>query len=103
MDRTGYDIFWLPEHHFQREGNDSITNGLRLARHLCHLTRNFLIRCGFTIARMWPPIRMAEDFATVDWLTTGRVVYGVGRGYHTREVEAFGAPLLDQAANRELF
>ena len=26
-----------------------------------------------------------------------------GRGYHTREVETFGAPLLDQAANRELF
>ena len=26
-----------------------------------------------------------------------------GRGYHTREVETFGAPLLDQEANRELF
>ena len=30
-------------------------------------------------------------------------MFGVGRGYHTREVEIFGAPLLDQAANRELF
>ena len=29
--------------------------------------------------------------------------FGVGRGYHTREVESFGAPLLDQTANRELF
>ena len=28
---------------------------------------------------------------------------GVGRGYHTREVETFGAPLLDSEANRELF
>jgi alkanesulfonate monooxygenase SsuD/methylene tetrahydromethanopterin reductase-like flavin-dependent oxidoreductase (luciferase family) len=28
---------------------------------------------------------------------------GVGRGYHTREVESFGSPLLDAAANRELF
>jgi alkanesulfonate monooxygenase SsuD/methylene tetrahydromethanopterin reductase-like flavin-dependent oxidoreductase (luciferase family) len=27
----------------------------------------------------------------------------VGRGYHTREVETFGAPMLDQNANRELF
>jgi alkanesulfonate monooxygenase SsuD/methylene tetrahydromethanopterin reductase-like flavin-dependent oxidoreductase (luciferase family) len=27
----------------------------------------------------------------------------VGRGYHTREVETFGSPLLDQPANRELF
>ena len=52
---------------------------------------------------MWHPLRLAEDFATADILTSGRVVFGVGRGYHTREVEAFGAPMLDQDANRELF
>src|SRR5258706_14047302 len=74
-----------------------------LALHLCHLTKNIRVGWGFNIAPMWHPIRMAEDFATVDWLTNGRVVFGVGRGYHTREVEAFGAPLLDQNANRELF
>ena len=39
----------------------------------------------------------------VDILTGGRVIFGVGRGYHTREVETFGSPLLDQPANRELF
>ena len=38
-----------------------------------------------------------------DILTGGRVTFGVGRGYHTREVETFGSPLLDQPANRELF
>jgi len=103
MDRTGYDIFWLAEHHFQREGYECIPNVLMLALHLCHLTRNIRIGCGFNIAPMWHPIRMAEDFATVDWLTNGRVVFGVGRGYHTREVDTFGSPLLDQAANRELF
>src|SRR6202012_6293938 len=42
-------------------------------------------------------------YAMADILSNGRVVFGVGRGYHTREVESFGAPLLDQAANRELF
>jgi alkanesulfonate monooxygenase SsuD/methylene tetrahydromethanopterin reductase-like flavin-dependent oxidoreductase (luciferase family) len=52
---------------------------------------------------MWHPLRLAEDYATVDRLTGGRVVFGVGRGYHTREVETFGSPLLDQPANRELF
>ena len=36
-------------------------------------------------------------------LTKGRTIFGVGRGYHTREVETFGAPMLDQNANRELF
>ena len=52
---------------------------------------------------MWHPLRLAEDFATADILTGGRVVFGVGRGYHTREVETFGAPMLDAEANRELF
>ena len=36
-------------------------------------------------------------------MTGGRVVFGIGRGYQTREVESLGAPLLDQDANRELF
>src|SRR4026207_1703715 len=74
-----------------------------LALHLCHLTKNIRVGCGFNIAPMWHPIRMAEDFATVDRLPHGPGGFGVGRGYHTREVEAFGAPLLDQNANRELF
>jgi alkanesulfonate monooxygenase SsuD/methylene tetrahydromethanopterin reductase-like flavin-dependent oxidoreductase (luciferase family) len=30
-------------------------------------------------------------------------VFGVGRGYHSREVETFGNPMLDGEANRELF
>ena len=33
----------------------------------------------------------------------GRVVFGVGRGYHSREVETFGNPMLDGEANRALF
>jgi len=39
----------------------------------------------------------------VDILTQGRVIFGMGRGYHTREVETLGAPMLDTEANRELF
>ncbi len=52
---------------------------------------------------MWHPLRLAEDYATADILTKGRTVFGVGRGYHSREVETFGAPIIDQDANRELF
>ena len=36
----------------------------------------------------------AENFATGDVLTGGRVIFGVGRSYHTREVETFGSLLL---------
>jgi alkanesulfonate monooxygenase SsuD/methylene tetrahydromethanopterin reductase-like flavin-dependent oxidoreductase (luciferase family) len=103
MDRLGYNAFWMAEHHFQREGTECIPNVLLMALHLTHVTRNLKIGCGFNIAPMWHPLRLAEDYAMADILSGGRVVFGLGRGYHTREVETFGSPLIDQAANRELF
>ena len=102
-DRIGFDTFWLAEHHFQPEGYECIPNVLMMALHLCSVTQNIKIGCGFNITPMWNPLRLAEDYAMADYLTKGRVRFGVGRGYHTREVETFGAPLLDQAGNRDLF
>ena len=103
MDRLDYGTFWMAEHHFQREGYECIPNLLLFGVHLAHLTKTLKIGCGFNIAPMWNPLRLAEDYATADILTDGRVVFGVGRGYHSREVESFGAPIIDQDANRELF
>ena len=103
LDKSGYDTFWMAEHHFQTEGYECIPNVLMLSLHLAHLTKNLKFGCGFNITPMWHPLRLAEDYATADILTKGRIIFGVGRGYHTREVETFGAPLLDQPANRDLF
>jgi alkanesulfonate monooxygenase SsuD/methylene tetrahydromethanopterin reductase-like flavin-dependent oxidoreductase (luciferase family) len=103
MDGLGYDTFWMAEHHFQPEGTECIPNLLMMAMHLVNQTRNIRIGCGFNVVPMWHPLRLAEDYAMADILSDGRVIFGVARGYHTREVESFGAPLTDQAANRELF
>src|SRR3954453_10973545 len=103
MDEVGYTTFWMAEHHFQREGTECIPNVLLMALHLTHVTKNLKLGCGFNITPMWHPLRLAEDYAMADILSNGRVIFGVGRGYHTREVETFGAPLLNQEANRELF
>jgi alkanesulfonate monooxygenase SsuD/methylene tetrahydromethanopterin reductase-like flavin-dependent oxidoreductase (luciferase family) len=103
MDGLGYNAFWMAEHHFQREGTECIPNVLMMALHLTHVTKRLQIGCGFNIAPMWHPLRLAEDYAMADILSGGRVIFGLGRGYHTREVETFGSPLTDQAANRELF
>lgn len=102
-DRLGFDTLWMAEHHFQHEGYECIPNLLMMAVHLAHVTRNLRIGCGFNITPMWHPLRLAEDYAVADILTGGRVTFGVGRGYHTREVETFGAPLRDQPANRAMF
>ncbi|HEU4438806.1 MAG TPA: LLM class flavin-dependent oxidoreductase [Methylomirabilota bacterium] len=103
MDECGYHAIWLAEHHFQHEGYECIPNILMVAVHLAHVTRRIKIGCGFNIAPMWHPLRLAEDYATADILTGGRTIFGVGRGYHSREVETFGNPMLDGEANRELF
>ena len=105
MEELGYDAFWSAEHHFQREGYECIPNLLLLYVHLAHLTKNIKFGCGFNINPMWHPLRLAEDYATADILTGGRVIFGVGRGYHSREVDTFGVPSTntDSEANRELF
>jgi alkanesulfonate monooxygenase SsuD/methylene tetrahydromethanopterin reductase-like flavin-dependent oxidoreductase (luciferase family) len=103
VDRLGYDTLWLAEHHFQHEGYECIPNIPMLAVHLAHHTQRVKIGCAFNIVPCWNPLRLAEDYAMADILTKGRVVFGVGRGYHSREVETFGSPMLDAEANRELF
>jgi len=103
MDRLGYHAFWMAEHHFQPEGTECIPNVLMMALHLTGQTKTLKVGCGFNVTPMWHPLRLAEDYAMADVLSHGRVIFGIARGYHTREVESFGAPLLDQAANREMF
>ena len=102
-DDLGYETLWLAEHHFQHEGYECIPNIPLLAVDLAHRTRRIKIGCAFNIVPTWHPLRLAEDYATADLLTNGRIVFGIGRGYHSREVETFGNPMLDAEANRELF
>jgi alkanesulfonate monooxygenase SsuD/methylene tetrahydromethanopterin reductase-like flavin-dependent oxidoreductase (luciferase family) len=103
MDGLGFHTLWTAEHHFQREGYECLPNLIQLGLWLATQTKRLKFGCAFNVLPMWHPIRLAEDYAMADIVTDGRVVMGVGRGYHTREVETFGAPLLDVEANRELF
>jgi alkanesulfonate monooxygenase SsuD/methylene tetrahydromethanopterin reductase-like flavin-dependent oxidoreductase (luciferase family) len=103
MDELGFHAFWTAEHHFQREGYECLPNLIQLGLWLATQTKRLKFGCAFNILPMWHPIRLAEDYAMADIVTDGRIIMGVGRGYHTREVETFGAPLLDADANRAYF
>jgi alkanesulfonate monooxygenase SsuD/methylene tetrahydromethanopterin reductase-like flavin-dependent oxidoreductase (luciferase family) len=103
MDELGYDTLWMAEHHFQREGYEVIPNLILMGTYLATQTRQLKFGCAFNVTPVWHPIRMAEDYAMADYLTRGRVVLGVGRGYQSREVETLGGPLLDTEANAALF
>ena len=103
MDALGYDTLWLAEHHFQREGYECIPNLILMGTYLATQTARLKFGCAFNVTPAWHPIRLAEDYAMADYLTGGRVVMGIGRGYQTREVETLGGPLLDAEANAALF
>ena len=103
LDQLGFYCLWTAEHHFQREGYEVFPNLTLLGVHLAGLTQNLKFGAAFNVVPMWHPLRLAEDFAMADVMTRGRLIFGVGRGYHSREVETFGAPVIDNDANKELF
>ncbi len=103
MDQLGYYALWGAEHHFQREGYEVIPNLILWGTYLAARTQRLKFGCAFNITPIWHPLRLAEDYALADIMTGGRVIFGVGRGYQTREVETLGGPLLDAEANRELY
>src|SRR5207302_11331256 len=87
----------------RREGSGCLPKLSLLGLWSATQTQRLRFGCAFDVLPMWQPMRLAEDYAMADIVTDGRVIMGVGRGYHTREVETFGAPLLDAEANRALF
>jgi alkanesulfonate monooxygenase SsuD/methylene tetrahydromethanopterin reductase-like flavin-dependent oxidoreductase (luciferase family) len=103
MDQLGYHALWTAEHHFQHEGYECLPNLIQLGLWLATQTERLKFGCGFNVLPMWHPLRLAEDYAMADIVTGGRIIMGVGRGYHTREMETLGAPLLDAEKNREVF
>ena len=103
MDTSGFYCLWMAEHHFQREGYECIPNLTLMGTHLAAQTKKLKFGAAFNIVPMWHPLRLAEDFSMGDFLTGGRLIFGIGRGYQAREVETFGSPLIAQDANRSLF
>ena len=103
LDDLGFYAMWTAEHHFQREGYECLPNLILLGTYLATQTKSLKFGCAFNVVPMWHPLRLAEDYAIADILTGGRIIFGVGRGYHSREVETFGAPVIDNDANKELF
>jgi len=100
----GYDALWINEEHFQ--GSIVEVEGRR-----CHspivlasaiLARTKKLRVGFSVLllALHHPVRLAEEIATLDVLSDGRVDFGISRGGNGRYLEAYG---VDPAAVPEKF
>jgi len=90
-EEMGFKYVWLTEHHFLEEYCHSTAPEIILAA-ASQRTKN--IRLGFGIMHLPPavnhPARVAERIATLDLLSSGRVVLGMGFGWNRAEAEDHG-------------
>jgi alkanesulfonate monooxygenase SsuD/methylene tetrahydromethanopterin reductase-like flavin-dependent oxidoreductase (luciferase family) len=58
--------------------------------HMAHLAPRMSTATGIILLSMVNPVDIAEQMATLDVLTDGRAIFGVGLGYSAHEFAAFG-------------
>lgn len=92
----GYDGLWINEEHFG-QGSRVCLSPILPATALA--MRTHTIRIGFSVlvVPLFEPIRLAEEIATLDVLSEGRVDLGVSRGNTSRYFEAWGIDYEDRS------
>ena len=86
-EKLGMHSAWIGEHHFNSLGVLSCPD-LVLA-HVAATTSRIKLAPAVTVLPLHNPIRVAEQWATLDLLSNGRVVFAAGRGYDRREYLPF--------------
>src|SRR5215218_743211 len=97
-DELGYDTFWVAEHHFHEYG--VVPNPAVMLAAIAQRTRRLRLGTAISILTFHNPLTVAENYAMVDVLSNGRLVYGVGSGYLSHEFAGHG---IDPAEKRERF
>ena len=90
-ERWGLDAIWLAEIHMAPE-RSVCSVPMTIASAIASRTRNIKIGTGVQVLPLCQPLRLAEDAATVDHISHGRLIFGVGRSGFPRAYEAYGIP-----------
>ena len=77
-EELGFHSAWLAEHHFSRYGLGS--SSLVLAASMAAQTKTIRLGTAVLVPPLHHPVRLAEDTATVDTISGGRLDVGFGRG-----------------------
>jgi len=94
-DRTGLDVFALGEHHTLdfAVSSPAVVLAAAAAR-----TSRIRLTSGVTVLPVLDPVRVYQDFATLDLLSDGRAEIVAGRSAFTEPFEIFGVDLADYDA-----
>ena len=95
-EELGYDAVWFTEHHFSQYGRPAVPV---LAAQAIERTSRIRISTAVVVLPFHHPVQVAEDWATLDHLSRGRVDVGIGRGNQPAEFKGFGVPM-DEAEQR---
>jgi alkanesulfonate monooxygenase SsuD/methylene tetrahydromethanopterin reductase-like flavin-dependent oxidoreductase (luciferase family) len=97
-DELGMHSAWIGEHHFSSLGVLSCPD--LVLSYIAARTRRIRLAPAVTVLPLHHPIRVAEQWATLDLLSGGRVEFAAGRGYDRREYLPFTVSFED---NQGLF
>lgn len=98
-DELGFDSIWLTEHHFVADGYTPSPVPLMAA--IAARTQRVEIGTDILILPLYHPVKLAEDIATIDVISHGRVMLGVGSGYRDEEFAAFGTSRKERGSRME--
>ena len=87
----GYRSIWLGEHHFSTYGY--LSRPMQLATWIAAKTTRLRVGTAVMVVPLHHPLIIAEEIATLDLLSGGRLDVGFGRGYQRYEFERFGQAL----------
>ena len=98
-ERWGLDAMWLAELHTAPE-RSVLAAPLTIASAIAARTRNIKIGTAVQVLPLCHPLRLAEEAATVDQISKGRLILGVGRSGFPRVYQAYG---VNYGESRERF
>jgi alkanesulfonate monooxygenase SsuD/methylene tetrahydromethanopterin reductase-like flavin-dependent oxidoreductase (luciferase family) len=90
-ERMGLDAFWLSESHCA-PGVSVLAAPMTIASAIAGRTRRMRVGLAVQVLPLGNPLRIAEDGATVDQISQGRLIFGVGRSGSERAYKAYGIP-----------
>src|SRR3954467_13704980 len=87
----GYNSAFVVEHHFT--GFGQVSARLTLLTWLAARTETLRLGPALMVRRWHNPVLLAEEAATIDLLSGGRLEFGVGKGYRHNEFASFCIPI----------
>jgi alkanesulfonate monooxygenase SsuD/methylene tetrahydromethanopterin reductase-like flavin-dependent oxidoreductase (luciferase family) len=99
-DSLGFDSVWINEHHFDSWGGLMSAPTLVLAG-LSQRTRRIRLGTSISVLGLHHPLEVAEQMATLDLMSGGRLEFGIGRGSEPFDYEAYGVAYSEAQARTQ--